>query len=186
MGIAEDITSFEQSLNELVMKYEQYFLGMEKREPLPLLAEVERAARTYQNTPIINTMMKFKYNSLVARLNSYKQYWGRITRLIEEGKYSRDRFKMEMHQQMGGAKPSAPQSEKSTGSDVDKIYRQYVEARRSCNLPVDSVTPEMIASVIERQKPALINKYGCRSVEFKVVIEDGKPKIKVRPVISSH
>ena len=185
MGIAEDLTSFEQSLNELIIKYEQYFLGLEKREPLPLLTAVERASRTYQNVPIINTMLKFKYNSLVAKLNSYKQYWGRITRLIEEGKYSRDRFKMEMHQQMGGAKPPAPRPEKGAVNEVDTVYRQYVEARRACNLPVDNVTRETIASVIEKQKPALINKYGCRTVEFRVVVEDGKPKIKVRPGQSS-
>jgi hypothetical protein len=181
MGIAEDLASFELTLNELVIRYEQYFLGMEKREPLPLLAEVERAARTYQNVPIVNTMVKFKYNSLVARLNSYKQYWNRITRLIEEGKYSRDRFKMEMHRKTGGTRDREPKPAPATGTDVEQVYRQYVEARKACNLSVDNVTPEMIASVIEKQKPALLGKYGCQGVEFKVVVEDGKPKIKARP-----
>lgn len=181
MGIAEDLLLFEQSLNELIIRYEQYFLGMEKREPLPLLARVEKAARAYQNISIVNTALKFRYNSLVARLNSYKQYWQRITRLIEEGKYSRDRFKMEMHRRKDTPKEAVPRPQQSVGNDAEQVYRQYVEARKACNLPVDNVTPAMIASVIEKQKPALIDKYGCNSVEFKVVIEDGKPKIKARP-----
>src|SRR5512136_2031549 len=99
LGIPEEIALFELNLNELVIKYEQYFLGLEQRAPLQLLDDVEKVSRKYQGYQIVNTMLKFRYNATIARLNSYKQYWNRINRLIEEGKYSRDRFKMEMHQQ---------------------------------------------------------------------------------------
>jgi len=60
MGIPEDIALFELNLQELIIKYEQYFLGLEKRAPLQLLDEVERMARKYQGYQIINTMQKFK------------------------------------------------------------------------------------------------------------------------------
>lgn len=181
MGIPEDIALFEQHLNELVIKYEQYFLGLEKREPLKLLENVEKSARKYTNVNIVNTMLKFKYNSVVARLNSYKLYWARINRLIEDGKYSRDRFKMEMHQMKGHAKPSEP--ERAGNPEVEKVYQQYMEARKACRLPVDNITPDMIATAIERQKPAIANKYRCDKIEFKVVIEEGIPKIKARPKV---
>ena len=98
MGIPEDVAFFEQGLGELIVKYEQYFLGVEKREPLKQFNELEKMGRKYQGFQIVNTMIKFRYFAAIARFNSYKQYWGRINRLIEEGKYSRDRFKMEMHQ----------------------------------------------------------------------------------------
>lgn len=184
MGIPEDMALFEQSLNELVIKYEQYFLGLEKREPLKLLAMVESCVRKYANVSIVNTMHKFKYNTLVARLCSYKQYWNRINRLIEEGKYSRDRFKLAMHQGKPLAAPSgsAPVPEQPRPDmEVSAIYREYVEARKACRLPVDNITPDMIASALEKQKPSIVSKYGCDNVEFKVVIEAGTPKIKVRP-----
>lgn len=185
MGIPEDVALFEQSLNELIIRYEHYFLGMEKREPLQLLDEVERAARKYQGFQIINTMLKFKYNSLVARLNSYKQHWTRIIRLIEEGKYSRDRFKMEMHLKQAGVEPpakeSAPPPENGIDPETRRLYQQYIEARKACGLPVGNITPEMIAAAINKQKPAIISKYHCNKVEFRVVVEDGTPKIKARP-----
>jgi hypothetical protein len=179
MGIPEDITLFEQHLSELVIKYEQYFLGLEKREPLRLLDKVENSARKYANVNIVNTMLKFKYNSIVARFNSYKQYWNRINRLIEDGKYSRERFKMEMHLSKEHAKP--PEHERTVTPEAENVYQQYMEARKACRLPVDNITPEMIASTLERQKPALTQKYRCNTIEFKVVIEDGVPKIKARP-----
>ncbi len=180
MGIADDIALFEQNLNELIIKYEQYFLGLEKRAPLQLFDEVERTSRKYQGFQIVNTMQKFRYNSTVARLNSYKQYWNRVNRLIEDGKYSRDRFKMEMHQKEDRA--GAPDKERSrVNPEVQWIYQQFIEARKACNLPVASITPEMIAAAIEKQKPAIIKKYHCSRVELVVVVENGTPKIKVRP-----
>lgn len=178
MGIPEDIAKFEQCLNELIIKYEQYFLGLEKREPVRLLETVDRLARKYVSVKIVNTMLNFKYNSLVAKLNSYRQYWNRILRLMEEGRYSRDRFRMAMHDDRPApaGKTSPPHRD-----DTDDLYRQFIEARRSCNLPVETITREMVASAIERQKPAIAAKYGTDRVEFRIVIEDGVPKIKARP-----
>lgn len=181
MGISEDISLLEQNLGQLIIKYEQYFLGLEKREPVKLLDDVETYVRRYANVSIVNTMLKFKYNSLVARFSSYRQYWNRINRLIEEGKYSRDRFKLQMHQ---GNKPDEPSPAKATPEidpAVANVYRQYVEARKACHLPTNNITPEKIASVLARQKPAIIKKYHCSQIEYKVVIEEGTPKIKVRP-----
>ncbi|RNC72249.1 MAG: hypothetical protein ED859_02625 [Desulfuromonadales bacterium] len=178
MGIHEDIAQFEQSLNELIIKYEQYFLGLEKREPVRLLEYVERLARKYANVKIVNTMLNFKYTSLVARLNSYKQYWGRIVRLMEEGKYSRDRFRM-ARQGLAGEK-TAPESQPPSKSDADELFQRFVDARKACNLPVETITREMIAAAIEKQKPAIIARYGTDQVEFRVVVENGVPKIKAR------
>lgn len=176
MGIPDDIELFERSLKDLIIRYEQYFLGIEKREPLKLLEEVERLARRYTAAAVSNTMLLFRYNSLKSRLASYRQYWNRTTRLIEEGRYSRDRFKMEMHQ--SGQQPTR---EKSTETDADQVYRDVLEACRSCNLPPNGLTREKIAATMERYRDALPDKYRDREVEFRVVIEDGRPKIKVRP-----
>ena len=60
MAVAEDLTKLEHQLKELITRYEKYFVGLEKREPLPLLADVEKMARRYANVPINNTMYKHK------------------------------------------------------------------------------------------------------------------------------
>jgi len=188
MGLPEDIASLEHDLRELIIKYEQYFCGVEKREPLLLLEEVERCARRYQNVAITNTMMKFKYQSLVATLCVHRQKWTRTNRLIEEGKYTRDRFKMSLHEAeaaQAGSPADAPPPAQAAGNrpdhSLERIFQQYRAAREACNLPVENVTREMIAAAIERQKPAILEKYHCKEVEFAVVIEGGKPRLKARP-----
>jgi recombination DNA repair RAD52 pathway protein len=183
MGIPEEIALFEQNLNELIIRYEQYFLGMEKRMPQQLLDEVDKASRKFQGYQIVNTMHKFRYNAAIAKLNSYKQYWNRINRLIEEGKYSRDRFKMEMHKKTepAGMPLKEHARETSINPEVQRIYKQFIDARKACHLPIATITPELIATAIEKQKPGIINKYHCSKVEFVVVVEKGMPKIKARP-----
>ena len=183
MGVAEDIAKLELDLRELVIKYEQYFFGIEKREPLRLLDSVERAVRRYQNVGIPNTSQRFKYESLVATLSVHKQKWTRTNRLIEEGKFQRDRFRMSLHQAEKAEKPQKPKPVAPAAHDaqIESVYQQYVNARLACNLPVENVTREKLAEAINRQKPALIQKYGCRDVDFVVVIEGGKPSLKARP-----
>lgn len=187
MGVNEDVALFEQGVNELIIKYEQYFIGIEKREPLKLLTEMDRLGRKYQNIQIINTMLKFKYNATQARLNSYKQYWNRTLHQIEEGKYSRDRFRMELHQKnktgapAGKEEPGRVDEGKDLDIEVDTLYHKFIEARKACHMPVSNITHEVIAAAIEKQKPLIIDKFKCKAVEFKVVIEEGVPKIKARP-----
>jgi len=181
MAIQEDIAFLETSIAELIVKYEQYFLGIEKREPLKLCEDIERFIRRYNTALIINTMMKFRFNTLVGKFNSYKQYWIRITRLIEEGKYSRDRFKMERHLAEGAHLHPAEHHVKPQQNDVEIVFQHYLEARKKCNLPTDNISRETMFAVIETQRETLKSKHHCAEVEFRVVIENGTPKLKARP-----
>jgi hypothetical protein len=181
MGIQEDVAFLESSVAELIVKYEQYFLGIEKREPLKLCEDIERFIRRYNTALIVNTMMKFRFNTLVGKFNSYKQYWVRITRLIEEGKYSRDRFKMARHLAEGALCPPADHHENTQQNDIELVFQQYLDARKKCNLPTDNISRETMFSVIQTQREKLKSKHHCAEVEFRVVIEDGAPKLKARP-----
>lgn len=180
MAIAEDLPQIERLLVDLITKYEQYFIGLEKREPLQMLADLEKLVRRYAGTPINNTMYKHKYNMLVARLNTYREHWNRILRLIEEGRYSRDRFISDLHvRQHAGAGPSRDTSARQTqDKELDRIYQEYREARISCNLPVDTLSRDRIAATIEKTKSSVAARLGTDDLTYRVVVENGKPKIK--------
>jgi hypothetical protein len=186
MGIAEDITALEQLLANLVTRYEQYFIGLEKREPLQLRTDVEKMVRRYAGTPINNTMYKHKYNTLVARFNSYREHWNRIIRLIDEGRYSRDRFISDLHQrnhrkQTDAVVCSNPERNDLADTEMERIYHEYREARVACNLPVKNLNRDMVAATIEKKRPSLEARLGNDDLTFRVVVEDGKPKIKASP-----
>ncbi|HBA71960.1 MAG: hypothetical protein A2X82_01770 [Geobacteraceae bacterium GWC2_55_20] len=180
MAIADDIAKLDQQLGELILKYEQYFIGLEKREPLPLLSEVEKMVRRYTGVPINNTMHKHRFNMLVARLNTYREHWNRILKLMEEGRYSRDRFISDLHLRQRSKPGKNPQETgaANTANDLDRIVHEFREARKACNLSVDKITRDLVAATIEKQRPVLAAKLGTENFTFRVVIEDGKPKLK--------
>ena len=184
MALAEDLTILESQLKELITRYEQYFVGLEKREPLQLLGSVEKIVRRHANVPINNTMYKHKYTMLVARLNTYREHWNRILRLIEDGKYSRDRFIRDLHLRQKDKKPAhhaeghEEHHKPPHDPEVDRIFHELREARKACHLPVDKLSIELVESTLEKSKAALVARLGTTDLVFRVVVEDGKPKIK--------
>lgn len=183
MALVDDLPLLEKKLSELISRYDQYFIGFEKREPLPLFYEVQKIVKRYSNTPINNTMYKHKYNMLVARLNTYREYWNRILKMIEEGRYSRDKFIRDLHQRQSGILPKSssdiiPLNRPQADLELDRLFLELKNARKECNLPTENITREIIAANIEKQKPILVAKLGTEAISFRVVVEDGKPKLK--------
>ena len=180
MSIAANIILLDQKLKELISSYEQYFNGLEKREPLQLRGEVEALVRRYSGVPINNTMYKHRFNMLIARLNTYREHWNRILKLMEEGRYSRDRFIRDLHlrhkEKPERRQPDSPLM--TADAELDRLVQEFREARKACNLPVDKITRELLSEIIEKQKPMLAARLGTENLAFRVVIEDGKPKLK--------
>ena len=120
----------------------------------------------------------------MAKLSSYRTYWDRTMREIEEGRYVRDKFKMKLHQAMRPPIPPVQSPPKTTPGpseedNIKKVYDEYVKARKSTNEPVPKF--EAVADMLKKQAPLIKEKYKASSVEFKVVIEDGKAKLKAVP-----
>ena len=174
------LAQLERQLTNLITRYEQYFIGMEKREPLQLLAEVEKLVRRHAGTTINNTMLRHRFTMLTARLNTYREHWNRILRLMEEGRYSRDRFISDLRkrQRDSGAPAREQREQPSRDADIDRLFNELREARMTCHMPVESLTREMVAASIAKSKPALIARLGTDDLHFRVVVENGKPKIK--------
>ena len=84
------VEELEQRVDRLRALYEQYFMGIEKLEPTVPRKDVERRLWVLRREQIRNTGLRFKFNMIVQRYNTYQQYWQRILREIEAGTYKRD------------------------------------------------------------------------------------------------
>ena len=92
-----EISEHEKLLNELEEKidrlrglYEQYFMGIERLEPLIPRKDVDRRIVQFRKEPPRNTALRFRLNTLAQRFNTMQQHWGRVVREIENGTYRRD------------------------------------------------------------------------------------------------
>lgn len=84
------LNEIEAKMQRLRAIYEQYFLGIERTPPSTLQKDVFRLIQRGENVFIRNTAQKFRLRALVQRFSSYKAYWSRVERQIEEGTYVRD------------------------------------------------------------------------------------------------
>lgn len=198
MGIPEDIALLERQIRELKTAYEKYFAGLEKREPLKLREEVARVIRTYSGTTLTNTGYAFKLNQLTASFSALNAYWTRVAQQIEEGTYSRDRFRLKLKERQRGGDPTPPPRRADDaengqapvrfrdgvepgGKELDSLYKQLVAAKKQAGEPTAGLKPEVLAATIKQQLPQITKKFGAASVEFRVVVEGGKAKLKATP-----
>ncbi|MEO7113849.1 MAG: MXAN_5187 C-terminal domain-containing protein [Polyangiaceae bacterium] len=88
--IEELVAELETRVDRLRSLYEQYFMGIEKMEPHVPRKDVERRFQTMRREQIRNTALRFRFQMVLQKYNTYQSYWMRIMRQIEDGTYKRD------------------------------------------------------------------------------------------------
>jgi len=169
---------FQQKLDELAaemreleMLYERYFSGEEKREPLKQRSELERKLRRLTNRRIIKTDLRFRFESLSCRYHTYATRWNRVQRLMDEGKYQRT---------LDLRTSKDPGTQPKSDTSCAELYDSLISAHRKCSLASPPPGRTQFSAFLERQKAQIKERFGKREVEFKVVIENGKPKLRAK------
>jgi hypothetical protein len=183
--LADDLDELEESIASLHVLYEKYFLGIDRRNPDQERKRVSGRMRELRNTLVRNTMLKFRINTMFAKLISFERMWDRTLREIEEGTYKRDVFKAKLHikeRDEGKKKPkAAPEVPQIPDDKLRKLYDTYMVARQRCGEPTDGISYDSVATRIRQQVPQLLEKHKARNIEFKVVIKGGKAVLKAIP-----
>ena len=175
--IQRELNSIELAMRALEISYEQYFAGIEKREPMQNRETLTKQIRQFANRRIMQTDLRFKYQNMATRFHSFSGYWDRILRLMDEGKY---------HRPTGAKKGFAPKppakkiATLSSDNQVDTIYRDLMAARKSCNIGGQAPEKKQVAAMLEQQKAKIKEKFGDQAVDFRIETRDGKPRIVVK------
>ena len=190
MALEEDFKILENKLLQLKLDYDQYFLGSRPREPVLLRGEVQKLIAMYSNTAIQNTAMRFKFGSICSRYQAFKRQWTEILRQIEQGTYSRHRFKADLHERERKSEhgdEAAPAQAKArgkgkagaaAGAPDAALFKAYVDACKSCGQDVKGLTPAKLEGILAKQREQLRTKFGDAAFTFRVAVEDGKAKLK--------
>lgn len=235
--LADECGRLEAEVEELKVKYEMYFLGVELREPNRLRDDLKKKVLRIKEKFTRNTGLRFRIQTLYARFLSYERLWQRSAREREEGTYRRDLAKARRRGGSAGA-PAAPAATAARGAkgaeseDVDlsdlgaapapaaprpapaqpaaaparaaaarpaapapppaggaalgdaqlrQLYDTYIAAKRRCNEDVSRLTFDSVSKSVSKQIPEILRQHNARSVEFRVVIKDGKAKLTAVP-----
>jgi hypothetical protein len=175
----------DKRVSELKALYENYFAGIERREPLQKRDALTRELRRLLVDGRGATQLQFRLSNLRARCTTLETYWNRVTKEIEEGRFHKRRPAAEKEAPRPAApapaaqaaKPAEPVSE----ATFRELYKSYSEARaKAGEAPISF---DAMVSSLKRQVPQVIERYKCRSVDFKVAQKDGKTIIKAVPIV---
>jgi hypothetical protein len=248
------LNELEGRIESLKILYEQYFLGLEKLEPIKERRGVARIVRRVQSSQTKNTAIRFRLDSLNQRFLSYQSYWNRIVRQIEAGTYHRDLARVEREMKRRGidmtgfsklrskgeleaalmlhlAEADQPEPARavrefsaeekaalltgkyriaSTGQPppipgsaaspvpaavpdhggpaaaaddrMKRLYRAYVSAKKRTGESIDGLTYDRLVRTLQKQVPSIKARTGCKRVDFKIVIKQGKAILQAVPV----
>lgn len=81
------------------------------------------------------------------------------------------------------SRPPAPVASDGGLNDgkIKAIYDAYVMAKKRCGEDTSKLSLDSVASTLRSQVPTLMKQHNAKSVEFKVVIKDGKAVLRALP-----
>lgn len=190
----EELKLLEIKLNQLKLDYEKYFIGTRPTEPGQLRSEIQKSIIKWSNTRITNSALRFKFNSLNGRYQAFKRQWDGILRQIEAGTYKRHIFKANLHDRERGlidegtdlaavgarATPSGGKraAAADAGDGGSDLFESYRAAMKAAGQDTSSLSRAKLEAAIAKQEAAVKKQLGCAKVAFKVVVQDGKVKLK--------
>ncbi len=127
--IVRELDELESRLERLRVKYDQYFIGIEKMMPFVQRKDVDRRFAQLHKEQFRNGGLRFRFQTMVQRFTTYQTYWGRIIRQIEEGTYKRDVIRaqrlgrsLDRRETAPDTQPGAtPEPEVSDGPELEEL-----------------------------------------------------------------
>jgi len=193
----------EQELMELSAKverlrttYQQFFMGVEKKPPDVQRDQLERHLRATPLNEVRRAAIKFRFQSVIQRYRTYEIYWDRVIREIETGRFRREQAERAPapvdEEPAENATPRARERGRAKAprtpgeAELARLYQAFLDARMSCGLTVEGITPEAFRQSLERQRRLHSARLGVPDVSFSVVVKEGRVVLLARPVSGPH
>ena len=172
-----ELRELTERVEELRTKYDRYFMGLDRIPPERFRSKLERDMRNSKLLKSHKTELKFRFKNVQSRLTSYRRYWDRVMRMIEEGRFKRE--KSSLGKVAGLGRPAEQPAEAPDAAR--SVFDSWVEAQgqvgRAANVDFDA-----FKSKLEAQKAKQIEKHGWKDVNYSVKVKDGKVALVAKPV----
>ena len=179
-AVGEALDQLARDIRQLQIDFERFFNGGLPLPPEEQRTRVVAQLRNLRNLNMTSAVESFRLNDLEARFNTYNELFNRRVRDIEEGRRGPHKVFAFVEKQRFD-----PRGGIVFGSEVDPeaaeaLYHGLAAgAGDGPKFDLDS-----FQTYLRRQTEAIRQKTGCAEVQFRVAEEEGKLKLKARPVPS--
>lgn len=175
----QELNRLAQAIKDLRIDFERFLNGAIQIPPEEKKADIQRQIRRLRQAKLQGAAETFRLGSLEARFNSLNELYNRRLRDHEEGR--------------GHGHRPATAGVRSSRHDVEQgvVLGESVDAgavealytglqRRPGEGPQFDL--ESFRTYLQRQVSSLRKKTGCREVQFRLSEEDGKMRLKAKPL----
>lgn len=176
--LTEKLKVLKEKIEDLRVKYENYFAGFEKLPPLKLHEEISKEIKSLTGKTLMSYSVQFLLNQIAQRFRTYETLWEKQMKRKEEGIAN-------MRRQAGrsSAFPETRQFFKfSSGEEreeLSKLYEDFVKT--SGKIGGKALTFEQFEKYITKQVDTIKKKFSCSSVVVWIEKEGESSKIKAKP-----
>jgi hypothetical protein len=178
-GLGDALDQLGREIQTLRVDFERFFNGALPWPPEELRGRVQAQIRHLRGmTQMATAVDNFRLNDLEARFNSYNELFNRRVRDVEEGRLAAARTAVPAPVRRYDPAQGIVFGERVDPEAAEALYQGLAAA------PGDSPRFDLdsFQTYLARQVAALREKTGCREVQFRLATEDGKVKLKARPV----
>lgn len=197
--VDEDLNQFEKDIRQFKIEYEQYFNGGKPRPPADIEWRIEQLIKKYGERPVkVNSTQRFRYNSLAQTFAKFREVFRKRQRMREEGVVPRHfgaaarAIEAERARKRSSRNPAKRESACEAAisvsltdptheiREVEKLYSALREAREKAGDVAKPLDREQFLEFVRRKTAELRKGKDSGQVEYSVVIEDGKARLKAR------
>ena len=192
MDIDQELTILEDSVRRLKIEYEIFFNGGAKRLPYDLRWRVESLIKKYSDFGKMSFAQRFRYNTVVAKFQSYSDLWRRMIKSKEEGRpafatlptsETESNIDNQQVQQGSGDRMicqlvcTDPEAEEEK---LQNLFKSLVEAKRECGENPETLQFANFKKFLSEKTSKLKDQFKCDSVCYIISVEAGKVKLTAK------
>lgn len=170
--LEQEINRLATSIRKFRIDSQRFFGGDLKLPPNELRERISSELRRLRSSSQKGAAANFRLSTLEAKFQSHLDLFGRRVRDRERGEA----------RALAGAEQPAPDPAKGVvlgpKADTRAVAALYQGLyRRNPKMDLDR-----FRTYIQKQADVIRAKTGCREIQFRIAVQDGKVKLKARPI----
>lgn len=179
----EQLTRLEDDIRRLRIEFDIFFNGAAKRPPYDTKGRVETLLKRLGDDRTLTYAQRYRYNTLAARYNAFRDLWRRTMQGREEGRdpasAARASAKKGTVAEIEPVSISCRDPHKEI-EVVKSLYSSLIEAKQKCGEPTEGFSFPKFHRLVAQKADGLKEKSGCERVMFSVSVEDGHVSFKAK------
>jgi len=180
----EQLTRLEDDIRRLRIEFDIFFNGAAKRPPYDTKGRVETLLKRLGDDRTLTYAQRYRYNSLAARYNAFRDLWRRTMQGREEGRDPMSAARASAKKELAAEEVESVSficADAHREVEVVKnLYTSLIDAKRRCGEATEDLSFPKFHRLIASKADGIKEQLGCERVQFSVAIEDGHVSFKVR------